>query len=89
MIDFLAFAQQKSIMKTCQNISANALTFKQFDLYIKPALEQLCSLTKFNEQNSYINEKAILIFHNIIVTLNQGYYFNNIDNIHFNKRNIL
>ena len=77
VIDFLAFAQQKSIMKTCQNISANALTFKQFDLYIKPALEQLCSLTKFNEQNSYINEKAILIFHNIIVTLNQGYYFNN------------
>ena len=48
VIDFLAFAQQKSIMKTCQNISANALTFKQFDLYIKPALEQLCSLTKFN-----------------------------------------
>ena len=77
VIDFLSFPQQKSIMKTCQNISANTITSKQFDLYIKPALEQLCSLTKFTEHNSYINEKAILIYHNIIVILNQGFYFNN------------
>ena len=77
VIDFLAFPQRKSIMKTCQNISANTITSKQFDLYIKPALEQLCSLTKFTEHNSYINEKAILIYHNIIVVLNQGFYFNN------------
>ena len=77
VIDFLAFGQRKSIMKTCLNISANSITSKQFDLYIKPALEQLCSLTKFSEDNSYINEKAILIFHNIIIVLNQGFYFNN------------
>jgi hypothetical protein len=77
VIDFLAFAQRKSIMKTCLNISVNTITLKQFDLYIKPALEQLCSLTKFNEDNNHINEKAILIFYNIIVILNQGYYFNN------------
>ena len=77
VIDFLAFPQRKSIMKTCQNISVNTITSKQFDLYIKPALEQLCSLTKFTEHNSYINEKAILIYHNIIVLLNQGFYFNN------------
>ena len=77
VIDFLAFPQRKSVMKTCQNISANSITSKQFDLYIKPALEQLCSLTKFTEHNSYINEKAILIYHNIIVVLNQGFYFNN------------
>ena len=77
VIDFLAFAQQKSIMKTCQNISVNTITSKQFDLYIKPALGQLCSLTKFTEHNSYINEKAIMIYHNIIVLLNQGFYFNN------------
>ena len=77
VIDFLGFPQRKSIMKTCQNISANTITYKQFDLYIKPALEQLCSLTKFTEHNSYVNEKAILIYHNIIVIMNQGYYFNN------------
>ena len=77
VIDFLAFPQRKSIMKTCLNISVNSLTIKQFDLYIKPALEQLCSLTKFSEDNGHINEKAILIFYNIIVLLNQGFYFNN------------
>ena len=77
VIDFLAFAQRKSIMKTCLNISVNSITIKQFDLYIKPALEQLCSLTKFSEDNDLINEKAILIFYNIVVVLNQGYYFNN------------
>ena len=77
VIDFLAFPQRKSIMKTCLNISVNSLTIKQFDLYIKPALEQLCTLTKFSEDNGHINEKAILIFYNIIVLLNQGFYFNN------------
>ena len=77
VIDFLGFPQRKSIMKTCQNISVNAITSKQFNLYIKPALEQLCSLTKFTEHNSYINEKAIMIYYNIIVLLHQGFYFNN------------
>ena len=77
VIDFLGFPQRKSIMKTCQNISVNAITYKQFDTYIKPALEPLCYLTKFSEDNSLINEKAIFIYHNIIFMLNQGSYFNN------------
>ena len=77
VIDFLATPQRKSIMKTCQNISANAITYKQFDQYIKSGLQALCALTKFSEDNSYVNEKAIFIYHNIIVTLNQGFYFNN------------
>ena len=77
VIDFLGFPQRKSIMKTCQNISANTITYKQFDQYIKPALENLCYLTKFNEDNSYVNGKAIFIYYNIIYILNQGYYFNN------------
>jgi hypothetical protein len=77
VIDFLGFPQRKSIMKTCQNISANTITYKQFDQYIKPAMENLCYLTKFIEDNSYVNEKAIFIYYNIIYTLNQGYYFNN------------
>ena len=77
VIDFLATPQRKSIMKICQNISVNSLSIKQFDQYIKPALEPLCSLTKFSEENSYINEKAIFIFYNIIFMLNQGFYFNN------------
>ena len=76
VIDFLGTAERKSIMKTCQNISANTITDKQFNLYIKPAMENLCYLTKFTEDNSYVNEKAILIYYNIIVILNQGYYFN-------------
>ena len=77
VIDFLGFPQRKSIMKTCQNISANTITYKQFDQYIKPAMENLCNLTVFVEDNSYVNEKAIFIYYNIIFTLNQGYYFNN------------
>ena len=77
VIDFLGFPQRKSIMKICQNISVNSITYKQFDTYIKPALEALCNLTKFSEDNSLINEKAIIIYHNIIYMLNQGYYFNN------------
>jgi hypothetical protein len=77
VIDFLATPQRKSIMKTCQNISANSITYKLFDQYIKPGLEALCALTKFSEDNSYVNEKAIFIYHNIIFTLNQGFYFNN------------
>ena len=76
VIDFLGSPQRKSIMKICQNISANTLTYKQFDTYIKPALEPLCYLTKFSEDNSVVNEKAIIIYHNIILVLNQGYYFN-------------
>ena len=76
VIDFLGLPQRKSIMKICQNISANTLTYKQFGTYIKPALEPLCYLTKFSEDNSVINEKAIIIYHNIILVLNQGYYFN-------------
>ena len=77
VIDFLALPQRKSIMKTCQNISVNAITYKQFEQYIKPALSALCSLTKFNEDFNYVNERAIFIYHNIIVMLNQGFYFNN------------
>ena len=77
VIDFLATPQRKSIMKTCQNISANSITYKQFDQYMKPALEPLCYLTKFSEDNSYINEKAIFIYYNIIYNLYQGFYFNN------------
>ena len=77
VIDFLATPQRKSIMKICQNISANSITSKQFDQFIKPGMEALCSLTKFNEDNNYVNEKAIIIYYNIIITLNQGFYFNN------------
>ena len=77
IIDFLGQGQRKSVMKICQNISVNAITYKQFEQYIKPALEQLCYLTKFNEENSYINEKAIYIYYNIIILLNQGFYFSN------------
>ena len=77
VIDFLATPQRKSIMKICQNISVNSITIKQFEKFIKPALEPLCSLTKFSEENSYVNEKAIFIFHNIVFMLNQGFYFNN------------
>ena len=77
VIDFLATPQRKSIMKTCQNISANTITYKQFDQYMKPALEPLCYLTKFSEDNSYVNEKAIFIYYNLIYNLYQGFYFNN------------
>ena len=77
VIDFLGANQRKSIMQICLNISVNSLTYKQFDQYIKPALQQLCSLTKFNEENYLVNEKAIYIYHNIIFLLNQGFYFNN------------
>ena len=75
IIDFLGPGQRKSVMKICQNISVNAITYNQFNQYIKPALEQLCYLTKFNEENSYVNEKAIYIYYNIIILLNQGFYF--------------
>ena len=30
---------------------------------MKPGLEALCYLTKFSEDNNYVNEKAIFIFH--------------------------
>ena len=73
VIDFLATPQRKSIMKICQNISVNAITYNQFNQYIKPALEQLCYLTKFNEENSYVNEKAIYIYYNISVTVCQAF----------------
>ena len=76
IIDFLGTGQRKSVMKICQNISVNAINYKLFDQYIRPALEQLCYLTKFNEENSFINEKAIYIYYNIIILLNQGFYFN-------------
>ena len=77
VIDFLGLPQRKSVMKICQNISVNVITYKEFEQYIKPALETLCNLTIFNEENYYINEKAILIYYNIIILLNQGFYFNN------------
>ena len=77
VIDFLSFPQRKSIMKTCQNISVNSLTYKQFDQYIKPALGALCCLTKYSDDYNYVNERAIFIYHNIIVMLNQGASFNN------------
>ena len=77
VIDFLGLPQRKSVMKICQNISVNVITNKEFEQYIKPALETLCNLTIFNEENYYINEKAILIYYNIIILLNQGFYFNN------------
>ena len=77
VIDFLATPQRKSIMKICQNISANTITPKQFDEFIKPGMEALCSLTKFSEDNNYVNERAIIIYYNILVNLNQGFYFNN------------
>jgi len=77
VIDFLGTPQRKSIMKICQNISANSITCKQFDQFIKPGMEALCSLTKFSEDNNFVNEKAIIIYYNIIAMLNQGFYFNN------------
>ena len=77
VIDFLGLPQRKSVMKICQNISVNVISYKEFEQYIKPALETLCNLTIFNEENYYINEKAILIYYNIIILLNQGFYFNN------------
>ena len=64
-------------MKTCQNISANTITYKQFYQYIKPAMEKLSNLTKFIEDNSNVNKKAIFVYYNIILALNKGYYFNN------------
>ena len=77
IIDILGFPQRKSIMKTCQNISSKTITYRQFDQYIKPAMEKLCNLTKFIEDNSYVNKKAIFVYYNIIFNLNKGYYFNN------------
>ena len=76
VIDFLGAPQRKSIMQICLNISANSISYKDFDQYIKPAMENLCYLTKFSEDNYYINEKAICIYHNII-SLNQGMHFSN------------
>ena len=77
VIDFLGMQQRKLIMKICNNISVISLTMTQFKQYIKPGLEALFPLTKFYEENSIINEKAIIIYHNIIFVLNQGAYFNN------------
>ena len=76
VIDFLGVPQRKSIMQICLNISTNSITYKEFDTYIKPAMEIICYLTKFSEDNYYINEKAISIYHNFIL-LNQGMYFKN------------
>ena len=76
IINNLGFPQRKSIMKTCLNISANTITYKQFDHYIKPAMEKLCHLTKFDQDNSYVNKKAIFVYYNIILALNKGYHFN-------------
>ena len=64
-------------MKTCQNISVNYFTYKQFDQYIKPALGALCCLTKYSDDYNYVNVRTIFIYHNIIVMLNQGTSFNN------------
>ena len=66
-------------MKTCQNISLNYFTYKQFDQYIKPALGALCCLTKYSDDYNYVNERAIFIYYNIIVMLNQASFNNNPD----------
>ena len=77
VIDFLATPQRKSIMKICSNISTNIITYKQFDLYINPAMENLYYLSKYSDDNMYITEKAIGIYFNILYNLKQGSYFNN------------
>ena len=64
-------------MKTCQNISVNSLTYKQFDQYIKSALGSLCFLTKYSDDYNYVNVRAIFIYHNIIVIMSQATSFNN------------
>ena len=58
-------------------MSENNITYIQFYQYIKPAMGKICNLTKFIEDNSYINEKAIIVYYNIIFTLNKGNYFYN------------
>ena len=55
VIDFLATPQRKSIMKICSNISTNIITYKQFDLYINPAMENLYYLySGFSDQVLYV-----------------------------------
>ena len=74
VIDFLGSAQRKLIMKCCQNISMNVVSFQQFENYIKPGFDLLCYLTKYNDNDMKTAEGAINIYYNLILCLKDCIY---------------
>ena len=70
IFDFLNIHQKKSIMKICYNITNRIFTIKDYNLYIKPAMNVLINLGSFDESNErenlFIVESSTNIFYNII-----------------------
>ena len=81
IFDFLNSYQKKSIMNICYNITSRRLTFQEYNIYIKPAMNVLINLISFEDNderdNLLVVEKAVNIFYNIINFLK--------DEINYNK----